>query len=220
MRLWSKTGSAESVRYWYIGRTIDAAIHHDGSVEIRNKHGVNLSLTSTQTLTRSGSPVAVRDEKDQATIGSPSAPGLALGITDPARTLSGWATGREPPNVEARQFLSDTLPLRERLLNERAREARRQGRLRLHDELRKLWSRQVPLRSKQRDTFRIWDDCAEDETGNEGRRVVEAYVHTLEASHGECPYDAELLRQLNENRKSKAVFAPCTRATDGGVTVR
>jgi uncharacterized protein (DUF2267 family) len=211
LRPWQKAMSPQRVRYWYIGRTIDAVIHHDGSVELRTKAGLTLAPVSFQKIQQSqpGS-----SEPGSQAFGSPTGAGVGISVTDPGRVFTQVATKKSQDNAEARRFLEDTLPLRERLMVAGAHKLDRGAVQRLGMELGKLWAHSGALADKQERTFALWDQCTEDAAGQEGRTRIESFLRELQETQGRCPYDAAQLVKLNAARTSKQAFAPCLQVAD------
>jgi hypothetical protein len=213
LRPWQKAMSLREVRYWYIGRTIDAVIHHDGSVEVRSKAGLTLTPVAFQKLRQS---LPNSSEPGSKAFGSPSGVGVGFSVTDPGRVFTQIATGKAQDNAEARRFLEDTLPLRERLMVADAHKLDQGAARRLGRELEKLWRLPRALADKQQRTFALWDQCAEDAAGQEGRSRIETFLRALQKMEGRCPYDDAQLAKLNAARTSKQAFAPCMEVADAG----
>jgi hypothetical protein len=205
LRPWQKAGSSRPVRYWYIGRTIDAVLCDDGSVEIRDKAGLLLTPSSYQKINQSqlGS-----SEPGSKAFGSPSGVGIGVGVSDPGRVANRLATGKPQDNAEARKLLSDTLSLRDHLRLEHAREQVQLALRRLRAALDKIWSAAGSLEAKQERTFALWEQCAEDTSGEEARSQIEAFLRGQQQS-GHCLYDSAHLARLNARRTGKRAFAPC-----------
>ena len=212
LRPWQRALSLQKVYYWYVGRTIDAVIHQDGSIEIRNKEGTGLSPVAYQTL--QGSQPGTSEPGSKA-FGSPTGVGVGIGVVDPARAFNRMVK-KPSDNVEVRRLLSETLALRDRLVARATHKSDRRAITRLSSELNKLWQAPGSLNEKQERTFALWDQCAEDETGAEGRTQIEAFLHRLQATQGRCPYDPERIAALNAARTGKRPFAPCAELMDAG----
>jgi hypothetical protein len=219
LQFWKRPPESPRVRYFYIGRTVDVAIHRDGSYDVRDKRGLILTIVAAHSNKEPslGPTSQVNDAYFNNTEGSPAKPaGVGIGFREPERMLQSILTGREPPNEEVRTFLEATRPLRERLLAREALRAQATASARMNEVLRNIWQGTGASERKREETFTLWDECSEDETGALARRHIEAFVHDIAARRGECPYAASDLARLNHKRRSKTAFAPCD-AHDTGV---
>lgn len=220
LQFWKRPPESRPVRYFYIGRAIDVAIHDDGSYDVRDKRGLSLTVASTRSLqdpSLQGTSRAT-DENMSNPEGAPARPysGVAIGFREPERMLQNILTGKQRPSAEVRTFLEASRPLREHLLDREARRAQATASERMNAELRSIWQAPGLVEQKQQDTFALWDQSSEDETGALARRHIEAFVRELAVRRGACPYAAADLTRLNQRRRSKARFSPCDLA-DAGV---
>lgn len=224
LRPWQRQTRMRRARYWYIGRSIDAVIMDDGTVETRPKEGVTLSLLTVMAPDSGGQAGGLPNARgggDDAShsLGSPkfglknnseaAAGGFGISISQAGRVFDRWMTGKAPLNVEERAFMEQTQPLREHLIAVAAARNAEQAGKRLDEKLRRIWATPGPLLEKQMEIFARWDECAEDEEGDRARARIEAFVRSLEDQREACPYSDEDLIKLNGVRDSKRVFAPC-----------
>ena len=215
LQFWKRPPDSRRVRYVYVGRSVDVAIHDDGSYEIRDKRGLSLGIAATRSMSEpsSGATRQVDEESTRNPEGAPARPvGVAIGFREPGRMLQSILTGTEPANAEVRAFLEATRPLRDHLLDREALRAQAAASVRMNEQLRKIWQVPGPSERKRQDTFALWDHCSEDETGALARGHIEAFVRDLAVRRGACPFAAVELARLNQVRRSKAPFSPCDAA--------
>jgi hypothetical protein len=219
LRPWQLTSRLGKARYWFVGHTFDALIFDDGSLEFRDKSGVTLTMTTVMAAGPNGGLPNARDSNGDGsgrTLGSPGigqGKGGGIGISVPhgGRVFERLVTGQEPPNVEARKFMEQTQPLREHLLGKlKAHDTARED-ARIDRELERLWQGNPQADAHER-TFALWDACADDETGDQARARIEAFVRELQHTQRKCPFSQAALARLNQQRKSKRPFAPCVPA--------
>jgi hypothetical protein len=219
LHFWKRPPESARVRYFYIGRTVDVAVYHDGSHEVRDKRGLMLSVVAARS-NKQPSIGPTSQVNDDYLSNSESAPaqafGVGLSVREPDRALQRMVTSKEPPNSEVRDFLAATRPLRERLLADAATRAQAAASARMSEVLRTIWMVPGSSERKRQETFVLWDECSDDETGALARRQIETFVHALAERRGECPYAAADLARLNQQRQSKAPFSPCHAADLGG----
>lgn len=212
LKFWKRPPESRRVRYFYIGRSVDIAIHDDGSYELRDKRGLIVSIAAVHSYKEpsQGPTTAVNEEhlwNPESAPGTLS--GAGIGVRDWESALQSIQAGREPPNAEVHTFLAATQPLREQLMRREARRTQAAADVRMEEVLRSIWQVPGPSDEKQHSTFRLWDECSDDETGAPARKRVEAFVRELAVRRGECPYSAADLARLNQKRRSKAPFSPC-----------
>lgn len=214
MQPWRQARHADRVRYWFIGQTFDAEILDDGSVRFRPKQGLTISTATISEATpgskqsSEGALPGGRGADDRRDIGSPTGVGVGIGIAQPGRVFTRLVTGKEPPNEEARRFLEQTRPLRERLLAiTHTRNLARADKV-LSESLARLWNGPTSAAQRAR-TFALWDECSDDEAGERARAQIEAFVRDREHARSACPYTTDELARLNGKRLSKRPFAPC-----------
>ena len=203
---WKQRRNAKPVRYWYIGQSVDAEIYSDGSVLFLKKRGLALSPVAASSVEGELPGRAGSDAPAAERFGSPTAPGVGVGVADPGRAWGRVVTGKEPPNAEARTFIERTKPLRGFLeANAQAAEMARADK-EMQETLERLWSRPAQRREQ---IFALWDGCAEDETGGRGRAQIEAFLRERAQDAGSCLFSARDIERFNGRRKSKLPFAPC-----------
>jgi hypothetical protein len=181
-------------RYRYHGRGFEAVILEDGSIAMRDKGAASLMT---------GIPYTKLDGEPTIALGS----GLALPRID--RLFRGNAADA----AERREFLARTRALRE-LLHEKA-QARSRARAdgELSRVLARLWDGTVPLATRKAKLFVLWDDCADDEIGDERRAQIELFVRERCPPGTTCAFTGGELALLNRTRLSRRPFAPYDVAT-------
>lgn len=204
------------VRYWYVGRGLDASIADDGSVTFHDKDGV--VAAPLPLMNRFGFGGRANHESINGASPAPSgrmgsskvSPGI--GISDPARLLSRRASSKDPHALERADFLGRTRELRDWLhvrAHERSAEHATEG---MKRELARIWfEASLSPTQRQEQTFAIWDACDEAET--RARDAVVHYMRELERTRGVCPFDAATLAHLQASRRSRELFVPCDAAT-------
>lgn len=123
------------------------------------------------------------------------------------------------PNIysaEKRRFLEETEALRAQLAEQERERVLAHGRLRLRGKLEGILADAAlsPVQ-KRAAIFDLWDDCAEDATGSEGQRLVEAFVRERMPRGSSLAYGEEELAQLNVRRVNARPFDPYA-PRDGG----
>jgi hypothetical protein len=126
--------------------------------------------------------------------------GLIFDLTGAAER----AAGNDPYRSERTTFLAATREFRESL----ARRADEQTLLRTLLTVRRKPGLSLALRKTR--TFELWDEMAEDEQGQEGRRIVEAFVREHYAEADYSNFNEQELELLNAQRNSRQKFAPYT----------
>jgi hypothetical protein len=200
------------VRYWYVGRGIDAVIADDGSVAFHDKDGVVAAPLPLMDRFGPGG----RPNSESVNGGSPGSrltkfPSPGIGISDALRLLRRRVTHEDPHALERADFLERTRALRDWLdARTRDRNGERATRDMLHD-LARIWSAGASLTTtqQQEQTFAMWDGYDEDQLGARGRATIVDFVHKLGSARGGCPFVATTLAGLNARRRSREVFAPC-----------
>ncbi|MBN2358442.1 MAG: hypothetical protein JXR83_03255 [Deltaproteobacteria bacterium] len=222
--------------YSYQGTRIHAEIFADGSVVLYDPPLVSARLLGVpverlpQLLKDPKAEVrrAVKQRRQELEAGRDQA-GLPLGedVLDAlavlnfiltANSVSGVfdlteiamrAAGDDPYATEKRCFLIETEPLRERLRSQHLalRERRALDRLQAH--LCQVWGAvERPAVDRRATLFRLWDECADSESGRTAREIIEAFVRErLPAGSADGFAAAELLA-LNARRTSAMLFAP------------
>jgi hypothetical protein len=114
------------------------------------------------------------------------------------------------PNVysaEKRRFLEETETLRNELAEQERERVLAQGRFRLRGKLEGILANDAlaPLQ-KRAAIFGLWDDCAEDATGSEAQRLVEAFVRERLPRGSSLGYGDAELAELNARRASARRF--------------
>lgn len=173
-------------RYHYAGTGFDAVIEPDGRVQFADSYGdVALAL-----------PIV----------------SARFDLTE----LAELAAGNDPHRAERRWFMEQTEALRLRLERQHWKQAKRLADARLRRALHDIWTRpDLPQLERRLRMFERWDECSNDERGDEGRRTVEAFIRERCSKGTPLAYTEDELRRLNRNRRSRAVFAPYA-APDGG----
>jgi hypothetical protein len=209
---WKRQPRASApVRYWFIGHSFDADILQDGSVTFRAKEGFVLSPVAIRSLA-GALPVASSSSSGGTpsdAIGSPTQPGVGTGVAQPGRVASRLATGKEPANEELHAFLERTKPLRELLeAKERAIQLERAKR-EVEEALSRLWNRVHDRSELGARIFALWDACSDDEIGERGRSLIEAFLRDHQGT-GPCLFTTQHLETLNHKRKARRSFQPCS----------
>jgi hypothetical protein len=210
------------VRYWYVGRGIDAAIADDGSVTFHDKDGV---VAAPLPLIDRFGPGG-RPHNESVNGGSPSSSGRirgtklspGFGISDAVRLLRRRVANEDPHAIERADFLERTRSLRD-WLQSRARDRNADHATReVRHELARIWSAAASLSmtQQQEQTFAIWDGCDEDELGVRARVAIVDFVQKLASARGACPFTAATLARLNASRRSRESFAPCAAELTSG----
>ncbi|MEM9187950.1 MAG: hypothetical protein AAGF12_02145 [Myxococcota bacterium] len=164
--------------YVYQGTPFDATIHPDGRVSFED-HRVGPAP---------GQPIGT----------------FTLDVTE--EMMRG--AGNDPYRHERAWFMRETREIRERLENESDRRNLNRAIGGLGSRLAQIWSSDAPARTRRRQLFELWDDCATDEAGNRARRVVEAFISRELPRGSPDAYPASELASLNARRQSPVPFAP------------
>jgi hypothetical protein len=177
--------------YAYESPSFEATIARDGTLHMDNKYG-DVGLTFR--------PRRLADGTYTIDI-------LRFGF-DLTAIFEHWI-GNDPYRSERKWFLDGTRELRNRLAEAAFKEHLAKGRIRLRRELDFIWNnKEYSIETKQRETFEVWDSCAEDEVGSFGRSEVQAYVEARCSLGSPCAFSAAELAALNAKRKSRAPFMP------------
>jgi hypothetical protein len=208
------------VRYWYVGRGIDAVITNDGSVSFHDKDGVIASpLPPVERFGPGGRLGSPSDNKDSPTgggriRGTKFSPGLA--VSDAMRLLRRRVAHEDPHAIERAEFFERTRALRD-LLDARARTRHEKRATQdLLQELARIWSAGASLTTtqQQEQTFALWDGCDEDEHGAAARAALVAFLQKIASARRGCPFDGAKLAALNASRRSREALEPCEAAAN------
>lgn len=170
--------------YTYRGRGFDAVIDRDGTVRMHDSF-VRARLTLKPMRTLSGDWVVTFFEIKY--------------------DIMGWLERKmrnDPYRSERRWFFERTHELREQLAFRAVSE-------KMQTLLHALWSQAgLDFAERRRRTFALWDESSEDEFGELCRGRVLDFVRERCPRNTMLGFSDEELRQLNESRRSRALFAP------------
>lgn len=127
------------------------------------------------------------------------------------------AHGEDPLRAERAWILAETAELRHRLERRAFENDGRHGLERLRSYVDRLVAdRAKTTAEKKRELFEIWDDCAMDSVGAEGRAIVEEAVRRHLPEGTALAYTAAELARFNARRVGRVPFDPY-RDADAGV---
>ena len=117
--------------------------------------------------------------------------------------------GSDPYSAERRWFLGETEELRTRLADGfRSSRATASART-VRGRLQRIWDDASRTPEQRRSAiFRVWDDCAEDETGEAVRAAVVGFVRDRLPSGTSDAFTGAELARLNARRESSVAFEP------------
>jgi hypothetical protein len=116
--------------------------------------------------------------------------------------------GKQLYTAEKLWFLEQTAGLRAQLEQEERRESIARAERRLKARLLHVLRRPVDTQQIQRAIFELWEECADDETGWAGQRIIEAFVREQLPEGSQWAYSHATLDALNARRSHRRAFAP------------
>lgn len=164
--------------YAYSGHRFTARIRPDGSVEFDDTPNVQTNGFS------------------------------ASGSWDLNDALMG-ANGQDTNFYERQWFMRHTEELRARLEAEHRREQMGSALRRLPGRLARIWgTTSRSYAARRRRIFSIWDEMAEDSTGERARRIVIGFIRETLPEGSENAYTEREIARLNASRESTEEFTP------------